>query len=352
MSKYNFSIGHINLSNGFRGGERQTELLIIHLAKLGVIQKLLCRKGSPLALHLKNTENLSIIELTKFIDFRLNGHKELSSCDIIQAHEARAAQWAYLHHLIYKTPYIIVRRVTEKIRKNFFNKRIYSCASEIVAISTSVKKNINQNFFISSRLTPDFCAHLVKNNDTVRLLKQKFSDRFVVGHIGALVDAHKGQSTLINAARILKNHIPNLLVLFIGDGPDRQKLEFLSKDISENVSFIGFVENIADYINVMDVFAFPSNYEGLGSTLLDVMEAGVPSVASNVDGIPDIARHMNNSLLIEKGNFHQLAEAIIRLKENEELRKQIVAEGRKTAETHSPESIAKKYLSLYKSILQ
>lgn len=352
MSENNFSIGHINLSKGFRGGERQTELLIIYLAKSGITQKLLCRKGSPLALHLKGTENLSIVELNKFIDLRLNGHKELSSCDIIQAHEARAAQWAYLHHIIYKTPYVITRRVTEKIRKNFFNERIYSCASGVVAISTPIKKAINQTFSISARVIPDSCAHLISNKETARLLKQKFSDKFIVGHIGALVDAHKGQSTLINAARILKERIPNLLVLFIGDGPDRQKLESLSRDISENVSFIGFVENIADYISIMDVFAFPSNYEGLGSTLLDVMEAGVPSVASNVDGIPDIARHMNNSLLIEKGDFHQLAELIIILKENNELREKIIPEGSKTAQAHSPESIAKEYFSLYKSILR
>ena len=127
------TVGHVNLARGFRGGERQTELLIACLSRLGVKQYLVCRAGSPLAEHLDGTPDLEIIELRKRIDLRFNGHKYLADkCDVIQAHEARATQWAFVHYLLYKTPYATTRRVPESVRDNVLNRAIYAKAAAVV----------------------------------------------------------------------------------------------------------------------------------------------------------------------------------------------------------------------------
>ena len=344
-------IGHVNLSRGFRGGERQTELLISELAKKGIQQKLICRKGSKIAFDLSKTQNLEIFELERCIDLRLNGHKPLSSCTIIQAHEARAAQWACLHKLLYGTPYVITRRVPEAIRSNFFNKKIYLSADAIVGISNAICTILEKTFSVKPILIPSACAHFEPNSESLTKLATKYSGRFIVGNIGALVDKHKGQSVLINAARVLKKSIPNLLVVFLGDGKDKEKLIEQSKDISDFVEFVGFVNNVADYIHIMDVFAYPSNYEGLGSVLLDVMEQGVPIVATNVDGIPDIVKNETTGLLIQRGNYRELASSILRLKDDDRLRSRVILKGKELSNSFSPETMASRYLNLYYKIL-
>ncbi len=345
------TIGHVNLARGFRGGERQTELLISELAKLGHSQYLLCRKSSKLASDLSQTTNLKVIEVDRFLDIRLNGHGALKSCDIIQAHEARAAQWAYLHHLLYKTPFVLTRRVPEAVRTSFLNRRIYSSASAAVSISQSIARYLEQTFKIESPVIPSACAHFHLNEKFVSELHEKFRDKFVVGHVGALVDKHKGQTVLIDAARRLCRDIPNLLILFVGSGPDLSVLQEKGKDIKDHLAFTGFVNNVADYIHAMDVFAYPSNYEGLGSVLLDVMEQGVPIVATAVDGIPDIIKDKKTGLLINQGDSLALAKAILLIKNDRQLRSKLIDGGQREAQAHSPENMAASYQELYNRIL-
>lgn len=188
------SVAHVNLSRGFRGGERQTELLISCLAKKEVDQILICRKGSLLADHLRMVSGLEIIELEKYIDLRLCGHRILRKrCKIIHAHEARAAQWAYLHNCLYNVPYVITRRVPESISDNFLNRQIYSKSARVVAISRSIKDYLRNRFNRSIDLIPSSCAHFTINENAVDVLRKEYAGKYVVGHIGALVDRHKGQ---------------------------------------------------------------------------------------------------------------------------------------------------------------
>ena len=296
---------------------------------------------------------LEIIELEKYLDLKLCGHRVLGKrCKIIHAHEARAAQWALIHNYLFKVPYIITRRVPESIRENFFNRQIYSRAARVVAISQSIKKYLINRFNRQVDLVPSSCAHFTINSDAVNSLRKEYAGKFVVGHIGALVDKHKGQSTLIDATNILNEKIPNLRVIFIGDGEDK---EFLMKKADKLVKqdvikFLGFVNNVGDYLHIMDVFAYPSNYEGLGSVLLDVMEQRVPIVATAVGGILDIVKNNSTGLLFGRGDSRVLAEEILRLYQSLRLRERLILNGVKTAESYSPERMAGSYLRIYREI--
>lgn len=118
------------------------------------------------------------------------------------------------------------------------------------------------------------------------------------------------------------------------------------------IKFQGFVNNVGDYICIMDVFAYPSNYEGLGSVLLDVMEQGVPVVASAVDGIPDIVKHKETGLLIKRGDSRALAESILSIRESVTLRQNLVNQAHSMARLHSPEKMAEKYLEIYREVCE
>ena len=82
---------HVNLARGFRGGERQTELLIRALSDLDIQQVLACRPDSPLRDRLQGTSGLSFCDAAG----QLSGHSLKAQADIVHAHEAKGVHWAW-----------------------------------------------------------------------------------------------------------------------------------------------------------------------------------------------------------------------------------------------------------------
>jgi glycosyltransferase involved in cell wall biosynthesis len=181
-------------------------------------------------------------------------------------------------------------------------------------------------------------------------LRDRYSGRFVIGHIGALVDPHKGQSVLIAAAKLLESRYPEFIFLLVGDGEDRAYLQRLAA-ANRNIEFIGFVNDVGNWIEVFDMFVFPSLEEGLGSTLLDVMQHRKAIVASAVGGILDVIRDGHSGVLVTPGDAQKLAMAIERLYLDPALRERCVAGGLGQLERYSPPRIAECYHSVYQSVL-
>ena len=130
---------HVNLASGFRGGERQTALLIQQLAQYPCQQSLLVRYTSPLKAMLKSQPKLQIIDIKKpFLVSALlrQFHKKP---DFLHAHEAKAAHWCYVYYLRSKTPYCLVRRIMTPPKKNKLTRYVYSSARQIFALSNAIK---------------------------------------------------------------------------------------------------------------------------------------------------------------------------------------------------------------------
>ena len=111
-------------------------------------------------------------------------------------------------------------------------------------------------------------------------------DRFVIGHTGRLAEV-KNQAFLIDLLPdILKNR-ENAVLLLLGDGPDHKMLSEKATElgVKDKVIFAGSVTNVNDYLNAMDVFCFPSLYEGMPLSILEVQANGLPCVIS--DTVPD-----------------------------------------------------------------
>ena len=135
----------------------------------------------------------------------------------------------------------------------------------------------------------------------------------VIGTIGRLT-AQKGQTYLLDAARLLKSDFPNLRVVIIGDGELRHDLEAQAKtlDITDNVIFTGsrIYHETMRLLSGMDVFVFPSLWEGFGLALLEAMALKKPIVASNVSAIPESVLHQHTGLLVPPQDATALAQAI------------------------------------------
>lgn len=107
-------------------------------------------------------------------------------------------------------------------------------------------------------------------------------DRFVVGHAGHLAPV-KNQRFLLELMPELIRRKPNALLLLLGEGPQRAELEETVHHLGlqPHVWMPGNVPNVEDFLNVMDVFAFPSLYEGMPLALLETQANGLPCIVSD-----------------------------------------------------------------------
>lgn len=114
---------------------------------------------------------------------------------------------------------------------------------------------------------------------------------------------------------------------------------------------MGFVEDGLKplYYKAADVFILPStmNTESFGIVNLEAMACGVPIVASNIGGIPDIVKDGENGLLVQPKNTEALANAIIYLLENEDMKKKLGLNGKMKVKNYSWEKIAEKTEAIY-----
>lgn len=114
-------------------------------------------------------------------------------------------------------------------------------------------------------------------------------DAPVIGVVARLIP-HKGVQTFLRAVVLLREagFLPEVLIA--GDGPSRDELEALSRELGlgGRVRFLGFVEDMASFYAALDLFVLPSLSEGMPLALLEAMAAGVPIVATRTGGIKDL----------------------------------------------------------------
>lgn len=342
-------ICHINLAAGYRGGERQTELLVKELAERDWRQRLVVRKGSPLARRCSGVERLEIAEVPAH---PVPAAVAARGCNLIHAHEARSAHAGWMLQWASDVPYVMTRRIDHARGKTWVRSRAYRRANCVVAISASVARSVEAHYSdVHCRIVPSAHANMLNGHAAEEeVFGKRNGGKIVIGHIGELDHSHKGQGTIIEAARQVHDSHPQLHFVLVGDGKDAQKFRRTADGLA-NVEFAGFVENVADYLAAFDVFIYPSLREGLGSTLLDAMSFGLPIVASEVGGIPEIVEDKVNGLLIPPGSARDLVEALRRVVTDESLRAAMQRENRSKAAQFGVARMASSYESIYHSLL-
>ena len=116
--------------------------------------------------------------------------------------------------------------------------------------------------------------------------KYSLGDSFIIGHVGHFAEV-KNQTYLLEIMPQILIQKPGAKLLLLGEGPDRPMLEqkISALSLENNVILTGNVMNVADYLSAMDVFVFPSLYEGMPLSIIEVQANGLPCVLST--GVPN-----------------------------------------------------------------
>lgn len=186
--------------------------------------------------------------------------------------------------------------------------------------------------------------------------KYKTRDKnFKIGITKSLEDWY-GHYYLILAFKKLSEKYKNLKLLIAGDGSKRGYLEELVKSLNleEKVKFFGYISNIdlPKFLNKLDVFVMPSLLESFGVSAIESLAVGVPVVASNVGGIPEIVIDGKTGFLVESKNVNEIVNAVNKLLLNPYLREKMSKKGRGFVEKkYNFNKIAQKMELLYKRLV-
>jgi glycosyltransferase involved in cell wall biosynthesis len=175
-------------------------------------------------------------------------------------------------------------------------------------------------------------------------------DDFVIGYVGRLVPA-KGLPYLLTAVNQIKHEFPNVVLLVVGDGPQRAELELKAKDLNLKTAFAGYQTDTPPYYSLMDVFVLPSFFEGLSGVVLEAMAMEKSVVATNVGGTSDLVTYGENGFLVPIKNAEKIASTLKRLVANESLRVQMGKRGREIVEkSFQWDVIVDKVEAVYKEV--
>lgn len=253
----------------------------------------------------------------------------------------------------------LTRRIGIYINK-LFVKKLLSTADIIISPS---EKYINQsevlkNFHDKIRIVPngikiESFEHTCSKESCREKLKLSLNSNIIL-FVGYLVD-HKGPEILLRSFRSILDILPDTILIFVGDGALKFELEQLSKKlhIEKNVQFVGFIDQntIITYYNAADVFVLPSLSDCFPMVILEAMASGLPIIASDIGGISELVINNENGLLVQPNHSGLLADSIIYLLDNDDIRNKFGKRGRKLADNYSWKKIAETTQSIYEELL-
>jgi glycosyltransferase involved in cell wall biosynthesis len=138
-------------------------------------------------------------------------------------------------------------------------------------------------------LEPEFLEREIAKKFFEEKIKIDLKEKFLIASIGRL-DYSKNYEFLLDVFPEILKIKPNAILIIIGEGPERKKLENLieKKSLKEKIFLIGEVKDASKYLKAFDLFVLPSRYEGLSITLIEALFAQIPILASDVGGNEEI----------------------------------------------------------------
>jgi len=296
-------------------------------------------KGKFFAVEIRKTYDLMTIwQVVKII--------KKYDIDIISTHSGKDAWIGAIAGKITGKKVVRTRHLLTPIN----SPTSYNLSDKIVCVSKQVKEYLASRGVKKEKLqviytgidTKKFTPSIKKD------LKKELGIKGVLIGVVAVLRAAKRHKDLLYAVKDL-----NVKLAIIGDGPQKENLEKLIKDlnIQNKIFMLGHRDDVAEILPSLDIFVLPSSQEALGTSILEASACGVSVVASNVGGIPECVEKNKSGLLFESQNVKDLREKLKILIENEKLRKEFGKYARKMIEEKfSVERMVKDTKNLYEEL--
>jgi sugar transferase (PEP-CTERM/EpsH1 system associated) len=176
-------------------------------------------------------------------------------------------------------------------------------------------------------------------------------EEFCIGAVGNLLPV-KDHMTLLRAVEMFASAAGKWRLLLIGEGSERAALTAFTGERSalrRQVTFLGSSDRVAELLNAMDVYVLPSLAEGISNALLEAMASGLPVIATNVGGNPEVVDR-DSGLLFRAGDAGELAKHLQLLRTDRERRLDLAQAARRRIMAYfSIESMLRNYTGIYES---
>jgi len=175
----------------------------------------------------------------------------------------------------------------------------------------------------------------------------------IVGMIGRL-SAQKAPDILIRAVPEIISAVPDVHFILAGDGELKDTLEKLIRrlNIANHVSLAGARSDVPDLLQIIDVFVVSSLWEGLGRSLTEALYMGIPAVATDVEGIPELVIPGKTGILVPPRDVPALARGVIRMLKDPAAARRMGQAGKKLVMDHfSSEKMVSDIDCLYQELL-
>ncbi|EES91613.1 glycosyltransferase family 4 protein [Clostridium botulinum] len=249
--------------------------------------------------------------------------------DILHAHYA--SSYGLIGALLNYHPYVISvwgsdiyefplkGRLFEKIIK-FNLSKADKILSTSKAMAVEAQKYVNKHMYITPFGVDRTVFKPLEN------IKDNNKDNILIGTVKTL-DPKYGMEYLIKAFAMIKEKYNNVKLEIAGDGNERKYLENLCNElkIQDDVKFLGRIntEEVVKAFNRFDIAVFPSNSESFGVAAVEAQACGVPVIVTNVGGLPEATCPGHSSIVVNKQKPDEIYEALKKLIEDKELRKEM-----------------------------
>lgn len=231
----------------------------------------------------------------------------------------------------------------------------------LVAVSPQVRDELVRlrvapaRKFTVVRLGIDLEPRVRHDDDPAEIRRRLGIDpnRFVVGWFGRMT-AVKRTEDLLDALSALRERGVDALLLLVGDGSDRARLEELAhgRGLAKSVLFLGYQEDVGRWYAACDAVVLTSANEGTPVTLIEALAAGRPVVATNVGGVADVVEDGVSGLLVRPRDTHAIAERLALLAADPARRAMMGADGRRRVlERYAVSRLVDDVDALYRSLL-
>lgn len=362
---------HLSATHNWGGGGNHIENLCHELSKMeedveNVI--LVARNGQ---FH-KKLENGTIKYFTLPLAFNFDPraiYKIINICkkekfDLLHIHGATSISLAVIaDHFSELPPFIFSKKTSFQIRqtKGTLYKYNYKKLQKILCVSKATKDITSKNLERPERLKVIYHGTRIdnKSNITPFMLREKLElpeGTIIIGNIANHIEAKNLETFFKTVKYLIKEKKQNTLH-FVQIGRFSRETKLLQKQIKKwglkkNVSMLGFLPDASNYIPQFDVTFLTSKCEGIPQVIYESFYHNIPVVSTSVGGIPEVIEHEKNGLLAPAFDHEKLAENIILLLNNPELKEKFTAISKeKLHRNFTAEKMAIQTLEEYKKVL-